>query len=175
MLEIRTLNKNDKKAFFKYVQACLNDNTKFGVFAKERYENFDFDKFDDFCDELELDAKNPVDPKKSRQVAYFGFENNVIVGSIRCRLDIEKEDLLQFGGHIGYDVPEYARGNHVSEKLCQFAFDKYRENNVKRVLLVIDEDNYASRHVAEKFNGTIENWVYEPDDNAKVARYWIEL
>lgn len=174
-IDIRELATEDKNAFEKYVIACQKDNTKFGIFARQRYDGFDINSFEKHCLNLKKQANKDKQDTNSRQISYFSFIDDEIVGSIRCRLDIEKEDLLQYGGHIGYDVPTYARGKHISEQLCLFAFEQYKKIGINNVLAVVDEDNYASRHVIEKFNGKIENWIYEPEDNAKVARYWVNL
>ena len=174
-IEIRELTVDDQEAFLEYVHVCQNDYTKFGVFARHRYENFNTDDFESFVEGLREEATFPKDKDSSRQISYFAFEGQRILGSVRCRLDIEKENLVEFGGHIGYDVSEYARGNKIGQKLCKFALHKYSSLNINNILIVIDEDNYASRHIVEKLGGELENIITEPVEKVKLARYWIKL
>ena len=174
-LEIRRLTENDEQAFLNYVEACKNDFTTFGHFARHRYANFKVGDYKQLLGELQQVEISPKDCNQSRQISYFAFKAGKIVGSIRCRFDLDKDDLLLYGGHIGYDVPEFARGQHIAEEMCQFAFKHYLSVNITSILVTVDENNFASRHIIEKLGGQLNNWVYDSEDQAILARYWINL
>lgn len=75
--------------------------------------------------------------------------------------------LLEFGGHIGYDVrPSARRHGHASAMLAA-ALPISRDLGIDRVLVTCDPDNVGSRRTIEKNGGEFE------DQRGTKLRYWI--
>jgi predicted acetyltransferase len=84
---------------------------------------------------------------------------------IRHRLT---EPLLQFGGHIGYDVRPSARRQGHATAMLRASLATARALGIEKALVTCDHDNVASRKVIEA-NGGVED---EP--NALKLRYWVD-
>jgi predicted acetyltransferase len=75
--------------------------------------------------------------------------------------------LLEFGGHIGYDVrPTARRRGHASAMLAA-ALPISRDLGIDHVLVTCDPDNVGSRRTIEKNGGEFE------DQRGNKLRYWI--
>ena len=85
--------------------------------------------------------------------------------AIRHRLT---EPLLQFGGHIGYDVRPTARLRGHATAMLRESLPHARALGIERALVTCDHDNVGSRKVIEA-NGGVED---EP--NALKRRFWVD-
>ena len=75
--------------------------------------------------------------------------------------------LLEYGGHIGYDVrPSARRRGHATEMLRQ-ALGIASDLGIERVLVTCDVDNVGSRAVIERNGGVFE------DERVGKLRFWI--
>lgn len=84
--------------------------------------------------------------------------------AIRHRLT---EPLLQFGGHIGYDVRSSRRRQGHATAMLAAALPFARDLGIERALVTCDHDNIGSRKVIEANGGV-------PDlPNAVKLRYWV--
>jgi predicted acetyltransferase len=84
--------------------------------------------------------------------------------ALRHRLN---EGLLQYGGHIGYDVRPSARCRGYATAMLTGALGHARDMGIESALLTCDIDNYASIRVIEKCGG-----VYEDTRHGKL-RFWV--
>jgi predicted acetyltransferase len=172
-IEIRTLKKSDLAAFEDYVKDWLGDRSSYGQQMVERYTTVDLTKFDDYVEELQREESSSEKPDWSTATQYFAFVNGKIAGAINCRWQIEKGNLLEVGGHIGYGVAPSFRGQGLAEKMTKFALIEYKKRGIRRVLITAFENNLASRRTIEKCGGVLENKV---DENGEpLCRYWIDL
>ncbi|MET7637882.1 GNAT family N-acetyltransferase [Streptomyces sp. NPDC005438] len=85
--------------------------------------------------------------------------------TIRHRLD---EELLHYGGHIGYMVRPTSRQRGHATGMLRASLVRARELGLGRVLVTCDEDNVPSRKVIEACGGVFE------DQRQEKLRYWIE-
>lgn len=94
-------------------------------------------------------------------------EGDEYLGRIQLRHSLNAF-LLEYGGHIGYDVaPEHRRQGHATAMLRAFlpiAADRHR---IERALITCDHDNVASRKVIEACGGVFE------DQRGEKLRYWV--
>lgn len=75
--------------------------------------------------------------------------------------------LLDFGGHIGYDVrPSARRRGHATEMLRQ-ALAVTHELGIDPALITCDVDNVGSRAVIERNGGVLE------DERGGKLRFWV--
>lgn len=95
----------------------------------------------------------------------------VVVGRASVRYGLT-EELLNYGGHIGYAVaPEFRRRGYATEILRQ-ALILLAHRGVRRALLVCDDDNAGSARVIEANGGVLEDRRRTGDGTVK-RRYWI--
>jgi|SRR5581483_4210952 len=84
--------------------------------------------------------------------------------ALRHRLN---DGLLQYGGHIGYDVRPSARCRGYATAMLAGALTHARDMGIESALLICDVDNVASMKVIEKCGGIQENIVNDK------RRYWV--
>jgi predicted acetyltransferase len=75
--------------------------------------------------------------------------------------------LLEYGGHIGYDVRPSARRRGHATAMLRAALPVTRALGITPALLTCDVDNIASRRVIERNGG-----VYEDQRGVKL-RFWV--
>ncbi|MFP8961435.1 GNAT family N-acetyltransferase [Streptomyces nanhaiensis] len=75
--------------------------------------------------------------------------------------------LLDYGGHIGYDVRASARRRGHATAMLRAALPVAHSLGIDPVLVTCDDTNTASRRVIEKCGGVFE------DRRGKKLRYWI--
>ena len=76
-------------------------------------------------------------------------------------------DLLEMGGHIGYDVRPSARRRGHATAMLRRALTLAREMGIESALLTCDIDNVGSRTVIELNGGVLE------DERAGKLRFWV--
>ncbi|WP_245626940.1 GNAT family N-acetyltransferase [Gynuella sunshinyii] len=96
-----------------------------------------------------------------------------IFGAIRVRHNIDNNFLAFEAGHIGYDIAPSHRGKGNGKLMLKLAISKAAELGIERVLLIADEDNFASRGVIEANGGKFEKIVIGQVFPHPLARYWI--
>jgi predicted acetyltransferase len=75
--------------------------------------------------------------------------------------------LLDYGGHIGYDIrPSARRRGHATAMLAE-ALPVAAKLGIDRVLVTCDDDNVGSRKVIEANGGVFE------DQRREKLRYWV--
>lgn len=82
-----------------------------------------------------------------------------------CDLRIGHNDLLYYGGNIGYRIEEKYRGNHYAGKACLLLFKQARKHDLKYVIITCNPDNYPSRKTCEYAGGKLMEIVELPEDN----------
>ena len=158
-------------------QAFLEMIIEFEV-AGERYGNYDQARQDlpAYLRRLELDARGEdILPLHVPQTTYWLFdENGYMLGESRLRHTLN-DDLLTFGGHIGYRVRPSVRRQGFATRLLALTLEKAREMGLTRVLVTCDDSNLASARVIEANGGVLENRLQPPGMLQLVRRYWIDL
>lgn len=77
--------------------------------------------------------------------------------------------LLEWGGHVGYDVRPSARRQGHATRMLSALLPIARTYGLDRILLTCDLDNHASARVIEANRGVFE------DERVGKRRYWIDL
>ncbi len=96
-----------------------------------------------------------------------------ILGAISIRHYLN-EELLKFGGHIGYGVRPSQRKKGYASAMLKMALEKCKNMGLSRVLITCNKENIASAKTIIANGGSFENELAEDDGNI-VQRYWIEL
>lgn len=117
---------------------------------------------------LVLESRNHADTRRG-WVPYYRFSmmNNVThdhMGYIDLRIG-DTENIVQYGGHIGYHVFDLFRGNRYAARslalLLPFAF----EHGIDPVILTCNPDNTPSRRSIEIAGGIYLETVPLPREN----------
>lgn len=82
-----------------------------------------------------------------------------------CDLRIGHNELLYYGGHIGYGVDEPYRGHHYAGKACRILFRLAGELGLGHVIITCNPENAASRRTCEYAGGTLLEIAELPEDN----------
>ena len=108
---------------------------------------------------------------------YFAVDDDKFIGVIHIRTRLT-EDLLKFGGHIGYGVnPKYRKMGYGTEML-RLAINEYKDLiEEDRLLMTCDDDNIGSYKIIEANGGILEDKVENIEGGEKFIsrRYWIDL
>lgn len=106
---------------------------------------------------------------------YFVVDDDKFIGVIHIRIRLT-ENLLRYGGHIGYAVnPKYWKMGY-GKKLLQLGLEEYKNLiEDEKILITCDDDNVGSYRIIEANGGVLENKVENEDAGEKflTRRYWI--
>ena len=108
---------------------------------------------------------------------YFLVDDDTFLGVIMIRVSLT-DDLLNFGGNIGYGIRPYYWRQGYGTKLLELGLIKAKELiDSDKVLITCDDDNIGSYSIIEKNGGILENKVMnrEMDEEFLTRRYWIKL
>lgn len=101
-------------------------------------------------------------------------ETGTVVGTADIKPKLN-EQLLQYGGHIGYAVLPAKRGQGCATQILSLMLQYAKEIGLARVLLTTNAPNIASQRVIEKNGGVFENMLFNAAENTMVKRYWVDL
>lgn len=109
---------------------------------------------------------------------YFWLvDGEEFIGEISVRHKLTDE-LLRFGGHIGYGVrySQWGKG-HASYMLAYALRYAKQELGLSRVLITCNDKNVASARVIEKNGGVLQDKIINVIEGRECLsrRYWIEL
>ena len=105
---------------------------------------------------------------------YFLVNNyNKIFGAITIRHYLD-EELLKFGGHIGYGISPSERRKGYAKVMLRLALKNCINLGMKQVLITCNKGNIASAKTIISNGGVFENELIEDNGNI-VQRYWVEL
>lgn len=97
---------------------------------------------------------------------YWWVEGEEYLGRLNIRHRLTP-DLLEWGGHIGYDVRRSARRRGHATAMLAAGLTRAAEVGIDRALVTCDVDNVGSRRVIELNGG-----VYEDERKGKL-RFWV--
>lgn len=107
---------------------------------------------------------------------FWLIEDGEFIGevSIRHRLT---EDLLRYGGHIGYEIRSSKWNKGYGTEILRQALSKAKSMDLYDVLITCDDDNIGSARIIEKNGGKLENKVENMVDGKRILtrRYWIHI
>ncbi len=101
-------------------------------------------------------------------------ESGNLIGMIDIRHRLN-DNLLNFGGHIGYSVRKSERRKGYATEMLKLALEKCIELNIQEILITCDKNNIASAKTIIANGGILENEIFDANDNTMTQRYWIKL
>ncbi|MGT2911269.1 GNAT family N-acetyltransferase [Streptococcus cameli] len=149
-MEIRKLELGDQAAYRRFETAMLSD--------KETNPFVELDYIEDLPKAIAAGQQSEIKEEGqtwSTYSTYYAFIDGEIAGFIRCFWEADNP-MVQNLGQLGYmSSPSYRRQG-VVEKLIAFAMAQFVEKGFRRIFLVADKENLASRSLIEKMGGQLE-------------------
>ena len=108
------------------------------------------------------------------QYIFVREEDGKIVGMLQIRHRFNAY-LEKYGGHIGYSVAPSERRRGYATQMLRLALPKCRELGLDKVLITCIDENIGSRKTILANGGVYESTVYEPNEQVRLERYWIDL
>ncbi|MBQ3242123.1 MAG: GNAT family N-acetyltransferase [Oscillospiraceae bacterium] len=115
---------------------------------------------------LVLERVSDGDPVRKWVPAYYFAIcdlNGNKMGS--CDLRIGHNEMLYYGGNIGYRVEEPFRGNRYAAKACRLLFELARKHQLEYLIITCNPDNLPSRKTIEAVGGKLLEIVPLPADS----------
>jgi len=133
----------------------------------------DLPTFLQHCRDAEDAGKIPAD-RVPQHTFWLVDRSNKVVGIVRVRHPLN-EQLLQYGGNIGYYIRPAERGKGYGKTALRLALERLRQLGATRALLTVHPFNTASARVVLACGGVAEGQGKDPDSDEIADRYWIEL
>lgn len=100
-------------------------------------------------------------------VPFYHFEilkiNGEVVGHINFK-NGETEHVLQYAGHVGYEIKEPYRGNGYAYFAC-LALKPFLKRKYDQIILTSDPQNFSSIRTIEKLGAKFINEVVVPQND----------
>lgn len=177
-MELREVTKEYKEEIIEMYDEYVISKLSPGI---DRFEGIrDFEKleklsFNDWINYLEKNKYEENLPKAySPTTLYLAINDSKIVGAIVIRWKAVSA-LMTFGGLIGYSIRPSQRGKGYASEMLKLALDKFKNTNIKKVLITCKDFNIASKKVIEKNGGIFENKYFNVEDGYTYLRYWINI
>ncbi len=117
---------------------------------------------------LQLIDTFPADPLTGKvpdeHYAIVEKSSQAKVGGIRLRLS-NRDDILLYAGHIGYDVDEAYRGQHYAAYACLEMKPIALKHGFREVWITCNPDNWPSRRTCERIGAELVEIVDLPEDS----------
>lgn len=119
----------------------------YGEFEKNNETCIGYDNYKNF-DEWLIEKQNRHSGENLpdgyvRENFYLCYDNDEIVGVFSLKFELTPF-LLNYGGHIGYAVKPTKQNQGLATKMLKYGLDIAKTLGFDKLLLVCDEDNYAS-------------------------------
>jgi predicted acetyltransferase len=108
------------------------------------------------------------------QSTYYLVRDGRILGELSLRHRLT-DDLLAYGGHIGYGIRPDERNRGYCTEMLRRALEVCRRRGILRVRITCDWSNPASARVIEKCGGVLDSEGWCEQSGGVTRRYWIDL
>ncbi|MCW2761775.1 MAG: GCN5-related N-acetyltransferase [Marmoricola sp.] len=122
--------------------------------------------FGSYVEQTLADSERPRRPGFVRQTTWWWVDGTDYLGRISLRHELT-EQLLQVGGHIGYDVRRSRRREGHATRMLAAVLPEAARLGIDPALVTCDVCNVASRRVIESNGGVLE------DQRGVKLRYWV--
>lgn len=169
-LVLRQLNQTDERAFLEGAKSWAGENSDWYSFVWRPEMSFQ-----DMLKILEREAAGiDLAPGRVPHSMLYAFWDGEIVGRLSVRHTLN-DSLRKRGGHIGYAVaPKYRKKGYATEIVRQ-GLDFCKSLGISKVMVSCSDDNVPSWKIIEKFNGQLEDKVWDEQAKEMIRRYWISL
>ena len=169
-LLLRTLCEQDEAAFLAGLNHWVGEDPAWYSFIWK--EGMRFTEMLEILRKEELGQE--LQPGRVPHTMLYGFLNSKIVGRVSVRHTLN-ENLLKRGGHIGYSIaPKFRRKGYATEILRQ-ALSYCKDLGLSEILITCADNNVPSCRLIEKFEGKLENKIWDNEKKEMTRRYWLTL
>lgn len=105
---------------------------------------------------------------------FWLIDDGVYIGRLSLRHYLN-DRLLQFGGHIGYEIRPTKRRMGYGKTILRLGLEQARQYGITRALVTCDDDNIGSAKIIEANGGVLENIVLLSHRPVATRRYWIDI
>lgn len=139
------------------------------------YEGYTFEEALERCFKLEDEeyAKS-INRCPSKTFLLIRENDNKIVGSINIRWNLN-EEMLKFGGHIGYGIRPTERRKGYNKINLYLVLEEAKELGLDKVMIDCTTDNLGSDNTIKALGGILERTEIDPSDNKETNVYWINV
>lgn len=132
----------------------------------------DFDEWIKHLKLIQNEATCPEGLVPSCNYIYVDDEETKVYGIIDLRKKLN-DNLLNYGGHIGYSVAPDERHKGYGSAMLKAALEIYKNEGYDKVLVTCNKNNIASKNTILSQNGIFED---ERNDGEKTfLRFWFSL
>ena len=100
--------------------------------------------------------------------------DNKIVGTINVRWNLS-EEMLQFGGHIGYGIRPTERRKGYNKINLYLGMIEAKKVGLEKVMLDCDVNNLGSDKTLKALGGKLERTEIDPSDGILTNVYWFDV
>ena len=100
--------------------------------------------------------------------------DNKIVGNINVRWNLN-EEMLKFGGHIGYSIRPTERRKGYNKINLYLGMIEANKLGLEKVMLDCDVNNIGSDKTMKALGGTLERCEIDPSDGILTNVYWFDV
>lgn len=135
-------------------------------------EGYTFEEALERC--LNMEIKGFSKRCQSKTFLLIRENDNKIVGSINVRWNLN-EEMLKFGGHIGYGIRPTERRKGYNKINLYLGMIEAKKLGLEKVMLDCDVDNIASDKTLKALGGKLERTEVDPYDGILTNVYWFNV
>ena len=175
-LEIPSINR--KNEIIEYINELVANNSEtHGIGSLDLIlEGYTFEEALERCLNLENEEfAKKINKNQSKTFLLIRVTDNKIVGIINVRWNLRNE-MLQFGGHIGYGIRPTERGKGYNKINLYLGLKVCKEYGIDQVFMDADLDNPASWKTMEALGGERTRQYYDGENaHCEVVDYNIDV
>ena len=139
------------------------------------YDGYTFEEALDRCLKME-DPKyaKSIGRCQSKTFLLIRENDNKIVGTINVRWNLS-EEMLQFGGHIGYGIRPTERRKGYNKINLYLGMIEAKKLGLDKVMLDCDVNNLGSDKTLKALGGKLERTEIDPSDGILTNVYWFNV
>ena len=139
------------------------------------YNGYTFENALDRCIKMEEeDYATSINKCPGKTFLLIRENDNKIVGTINIRWNLD-EEMLKFGGHIGYGIRPLERQKGYNKINLYMGLLEAKRIGLKRVMIDCSIDNIGSNKTLMALGGVLERCENDPYDNTLTNVYWINV
>ncbi|MBQ1496377.1 MAG: GNAT family N-acetyltransferase [Bacilli bacterium] len=135
-------------------------------------EGYTFEEALERC--LNMEIKGFSERCQSKTFLLIRENDNKIVGTINVRWNLN-EEMLKFGGHIGYGIRPTERRKGYNKINLYLGMIEAKKLGLEKAMLGCDVENIASNKSIEALGGELERTEVDPYDSILTNVYWLNV
>lgn len=167
-LVLRKLNENDEQSFLDGAKEWEDESLSWYSFIWKPGM-----RFQEMLSSLQKETVG-IDllPGRVPHTMLYGFLDGKIVGRVSVRHELN-EYLRKRGGHIGYAVAKKFRNKGYATEMVRQAMGYCKQIGISSIMITCADGNIPSWKIIERFNGKLEDRIWDEEDKEMIRRYWI--